>query len=879
MDYTTKQLLKISRFFLVIILVSGWVFYGWPQIWDNPPFPPKIEKTQAAASYVGGQVGSFAGKTSATTVTFALTNGSASTPAADDLVIVAYSVGSTADRALTIRNGSVVDYTLAGSELYQNDTYDSNLRVAYRFMPATPETTVVLSGTGSTADAGAYTIHVFRGIDPSTPLDVAAVTAGGINTRLANPGSILPTTSGAWIYVVGGAAAATGGTFTAAYLTDLRATTRSDTNDSNIASGYVTWSSGTYDPAAFGGGGTNTTNDSWTAVTLALRPAPTIIAPTVTTQSASSVETTTATGNGNITATGGQDATAWGVCYKTSSPCTTADSVAAGSGSGGTGAFTASMTSLSSGTTYYIKAYATNSAGTSYGSEVQILTKPAAPTGVAATDGTYTNKVTITWTKSTGATDYHVWRDAVDLGSAGDVATFDDIEATAPTITAGSAVSSDGTSTAQADLSLSGASANNGVAHTYKVVASNTTGNSVDSATDAGYRGVGSLTYQWQRSAADSDASYSDISGATSSAYGDTAAPAPTITAGTASTTDGSATDKVTLSISGASANVGAGRYYKVVLNATGAAQQTSAVDRGYRSVGSLTYQWNRSSGDADSGYSALSGATTSPYDDTTAPAPTITAGTAAASDGTSILHVVLSVSGQSANSGAGRYFYATISATGATSQDTTHDRGYIGVGSLTYQWQRSAADSDASYSDISGATTASHNDTGAPDDGSGRYFRVVENAAGAAQQISAVDRGYRTAVVVSISASDGSVSYGIIVVGASKTTIDLTDTQTLTNNGNVTETFNIMGQNTSCPWTLAAASGTDQYVHQFCKKSDVSCSSPPTNYTALTTSYQTLYSGVASTATKQIDLRVTVPSTSSCFTSQAIDVTIQATQ
>ncbi|GAJ24260.1 unnamed protein product, partial [marine sediment metagenome] len=69
-----------------------------------------------------------------------------------------------------------------------------------------------------------------------------------------------------------------------------------------------------------------------------------------------------------------------------------------------------------------------------------------------------------------------------------------------------------------------------------------------------------------------------------------------------------------------------------------------------------------------------------------------------------------------------------------------------MGVGSLTYQWQRSAADSDADYSDIPGATTASYDDTGAPEDGGGRYYRCRLNAAGAAQQYSTSDRGYRGA-------------------------------------------------------------------------------------------------------------------------------------
>lgn len=226
-----------------------------------------------AIVYVGGQVGSFAGKTSATTVTFSLSNGTGTVPLAYDLVIVAYGVGSaSSDRALTIDNPSAVAYTLMGTELFQSDTFSSNLRVAYRFMPSTPETSFDLSGTGSIQDAGAYTVHVFRNVDSTTPMDVTVVTASGPDTRLANPDSITPTTPGALIYVVGSASCGTGGNYTAAYLTDLRVTTQADTNDVNIASGYVTWTSGTYDPAAFGAGGTDTTSDSWTAVTAALRP-------------------------------------------------------------------------------------------------------------------------------------------------------------------------------------------------------------------------------------------------------------------------------------------------------------------------------------------------------------------------------------------------------------------------------------------------------------------------------------------------------------------------------------------------------------------------------------------------------------------------------
>ena len=108
-----------------------------------------------------------------------------------------------------------------------------------------------------------------------------------------------------------------------------------------------------------------------------------VIIPTVTTQSVSSITKTTATGNGNITATGGANATYQGVVYDTAShslPGNVAPgssgyaSVANTSGSFGTGAFTQAITGLSNGTTYYVRAYAQNSSGYAYGSEVSFTT-------------------------------------------------------------------------------------------------------------------------------------------------------------------------------------------------------------------------------------------------------------------------------------------------------------------------------------------------------------------------------------------------------------------------------------------------------------------------------------------------------------------------
>lgn len=235
----------------------------------------QVSTAQAAIQYVGGQTAGFAGKTSATTVTFALTGGTNSVPAAGDLVIVSYVVGGTADKALTINNMSAVAYTLIGTELYYNDTYDVNQRVAYRFMPATPETQFSLSQTFSTADAGRYTVHVFRNVDSATPLDVAAVSAGAIDSSTVNPAAITPTTSGAFIYITGGAASAAGSTMTAAYLSGFTAGSTADTVDASIGSGYLAWTSGAYDGAAFGNPPAGTTANSWSSMTVALRPSTT----------------------------------------------------------------------------------------------------------------------------------------------------------------------------------------------------------------------------------------------------------------------------------------------------------------------------------------------------------------------------------------------------------------------------------------------------------------------------------------------------------------------------------------------------------------------------------------------------------------------------
>jgi uncharacterized protein (TIGR02145 family) len=91
------------------------------------------------------------------------------------------------------------------------------------------------------------------------------------------------------------------------------------------------------------------------------------VKPTVTTAEVTNVQTTSATCGGEVTDDGGATVTARGVCWSTSSNPSLADNYS--TDGNGTGSFTSILSSLAPNTPYYVRAYATNSAGTSYGSE------------------------------------------------------------------------------------------------------------------------------------------------------------------------------------------------------------------------------------------------------------------------------------------------------------------------------------------------------------------------------------------------------------------------------------------------------------------------------------------------------------------------------
>ena len=102
---------------------------------------------------------------------------------------------------------------------------------------------------------------------------------------------------------------------------------------------------------------------------------------TVVTVEASNVLSSSFVAGGNITNDGGATVTERGLCYGTSAGVSV-DNVKVPAGSAGKGVFEVTVSGLSAGATYYYRAYAINSVGIAYGSELSATTPSAQPATV-----------------------------------------------------------------------------------------------------------------------------------------------------------------------------------------------------------------------------------------------------------------------------------------------------------------------------------------------------------------------------------------------------------------------------------------------------------------------------------------------------------------
>jgi len=106
--------------------------------------------------------------------------------------------------------------------------------------------------------------------------------------------------------------------------------------------------------------------------------------PTVTTSEVTNITETTATCGGTIISEGSGTVLSRGVCWSTETdPSIENDKTSDGAGAG---TFTSNITGLTDGTQYYVRAYATNNAGTGYGMAMSFTTTNCEYCRIVTTD-------------------------------------------------------------------------------------------------------------------------------------------------------------------------------------------------------------------------------------------------------------------------------------------------------------------------------------------------------------------------------------------------------------------------------------------------------------------------------------------------------------
>lgn len=217
-----------------------------------------------AISFVGGTSASNeSGAISSISLT-GLTGGSNSSPSENDLVIVTVAINNSGGPVPTISGYTTI------AQLSVVDTNSCYSTTSYKLMTSTPDTSISFTADGSGGVSVA--VSVWRGINTTTPLDVTSTTATNNNSSVPNPPSITPTTTGAVVLAIGHNASARNiNAAPSGYSNFVVGSTATNFSASAIAS--KAWTSGAEDPGTFGINGTTNVVDSWTAVTVAIRPA------------------------------------------------------------------------------------------------------------------------------------------------------------------------------------------------------------------------------------------------------------------------------------------------------------------------------------------------------------------------------------------------------------------------------------------------------------------------------------------------------------------------------------------------------------------------------------------------------------------------------
>jgi hypothetical protein len=115
--------------------------------------------------------------------------------------------------------------------------------------------------------------------------------------------------------------------------------------------------------------------------------------PTLTTSTITNINATSAISGGSIISEGTGTINVKGVCWSTSTTPTISDNKT--TDGAGAGAFTSNISGLDGKTTYYVRAYATNSAGTGYGNQVTFTTNQIATATLTTANVTSITQTTV----------------------------------------------------------------------------------------------------------------------------------------------------------------------------------------------------------------------------------------------------------------------------------------------------------------------------------------------------------------------------------------------------------------------------------------------------------------------------------------------------
>ncbi|TXD39366.1 fibronectin type III domain-containing protein [Lujinxingia vulgaris] len=281
------------------------------------------------------------------------------------------------------------------------------------------------------------------------------------------------------------------------------------------------------------------------------------------------------------------------------------------------GEFSLSVEGLNPGTSYNVSTYFIDGdADSGYGNTLAFITLAPSPANVTATvDG---DVITLSWDEAAGIVEYEVLRDGTSIAVVSET-TYADEDAPAGTLSGyEDLAATQGTETGGVRLTWSAATGSAGDELSYEIIASYPDADSDPSdAVTAQLPAPTPTSYEVQID----DGTWIDVGLVTD--YLDEDAPEGTITAGTTEVSAGDFADRVELSISGSTTADGQPRQYRVRALADANAGAPSPQVSGFRGTEDLTYQWQRTSSDQDQegDYQDISGATSATYSDFDAPA------------------------------------------------------------------------------------------------------------------------------------------------------------------------------------------------------------------------------------------------------------------